>query len=75
MTSTSVRRVQLICFALVHIPLAATVTVLAVDGLQGDLTPIAATFAATLVTALSLILYLGHALSLAQPAPREASAH
>ena len=66
MTATSIRRVQAVCFALAHIPLAATATVLAADGLQGDLGPIAATFAATLITAVSLVLYLGHALSQAR---------
>ena len=72
MTAMSIRRVQAVCFVLAHIPLAAAAPVLAADGLQGDLGPIAAVFAATLVTAVSLVIYLGHALSQARPiVPRD----
>ncbi len=62
MNASSIRRIQGVCFALCHIPLAATAAVLAADGLQGDMTPIAATLVATLVTALALTVYLGRAL-------------
>ena len=68
MTASSIRRVQVVCFALAHIPLAAAALVMALDGLQGDLRPLAATFLATLATAIALVIYLGHALSQARAA-------
>ena len=66
MTASSIRRAQVVCFALAHVPLAATAIVMAADGLQGDLPPLAATFLATLGTGIALVLYLGHALSQAR---------
>ncbi|MGY9046030.1 hypothetical protein P775_25055 [Puniceibacterium antarcticum] len=62
MAISSVRKVQIVCFALSHIPLAAVVSILAMDGLRGDLGIILTTLLATVVTAVLLIVYLGRAL-------------
>ncbi|SEM44379.1 hypothetical protein SAMN04488003_101135 [Loktanella fryxellensis] len=68
MTAPATRRIQITAFALAHIPLAATATVLASDGVQGDLWAIVTAFGATLVTAVALVIYLGQALSPSVPA-------
>ncbi len=60
--ASHIRRVQGVCFALSHIPLAAVVAVLLADGADGDLALIGAAFAATLVTAVALVVYLGRTL-------------
>ena len=70
MNQVRIRQIQAICFGVSHIPLAATLAVLASDGLDDDLRLLGVVFGATVVAAVTLIVYLGRALS-----PGEAKLH
>lgn len=59
MTQPNVRKVQIVCFLLVHIPLVASVVYFVLDDLPlGALLAVA--FPATLVAAIAIVGYIGH---------------
>ena len=62
MTHPSIRRVQIVSFALSHIPFLVLVAILASDGIEGDVFLLGVTLVATAITAVSLVVYLGHTL-------------
>lgn len=62
MNVSSIRRIQAVCFALSHIPLAVVAFVLLRDGAEGDWALIGMALAATVVTAVLLLVYLDRAL-------------
>lgn len=61
MSRSSLRRIQLCCVALSHIPLVAVAALLLRDGIHGDMTIIAIAFVSTLATAVLLAVYLRRA--------------
>lgn len=63
MNGFSIRRIQAVCFALSHIPLAVVALVLLRDGAEGDWGVIGLAFGATVVTAVLLLAYLQRALT------------
>ncbi|MDT0683010.1 hypothetical protein RM543_09950 [Roseicyclus sp. F158] len=61
MVTSAIRRIQIVSFALSHIPLAAVVAILLRDGSEGDWALIGGTFLATLITAVLLLTFLNSA--------------
>ncbi|APE44818.1 hypothetical protein BOO69_16490 [Sulfitobacter alexandrii] len=62
MSENSVRRIQLVCFALSHIPLLTLGVIMGANGFEGDGLVLGAALGATVVTAVLLTGYLGRAL-------------
>ena len=72
MSRPSLRRIQVSCIALAHIPLVAVGAALFRDGMRGDIATIASAFLATLITAVLLAAYLRRAVEAARE-PRAAT--